>query len=113
MDCAVKIEEDRNLSIEVYRKPTHSDQYLHYNSHHPLEHKLGVIKTLQLRAKGVPTTTQGIKKEQEHLKTALRTCGYPDWAFSETSRKRDPRKKRIEINVTAFLFLFKTPFNET
>ena len=47
---------------------------------------------LQHRAKEVPTTTQGRKKEQQHLKTAVRRCGYPDWAFSETSRKRDPKK---------------------
>ena len=80
------MEEDRNLSIEVYRKPTHTDQYLRFDSHHPLEHKLGVIKTLQHRAKEIANTTQGTKKEQEHLKTALKTCGYPDWAFSKTSR---------------------------
>ncbi|TWW73056.1 Vasoactive intestinal polypeptide receptor 2 [Takifugu flavidus] len=41
LDCAVKITEDRNLTIEVYRKPTHTDQYLQFDSHHPLEHKLG------------------------------------------------------------------------
>ena len=77
MDCAAKMEDDRNLSIEVYRKPTHTDQYLRFDSHHPLEHKLWVIKTLQHRAKAIPTTTQGTMKEQEHLKTELRTCNYP------------------------------------
>ena len=44
LDCAVKMEEDRNLSIEVYRKPTHTDHYLRFDSHRPLEHKLGMIK---------------------------------------------------------------------
>lgn len=53
---------------------THTDQYLLFDSHHPLEHKLGVIKTLQHRAKEVPTSIQGKKKEQENLKTALETC---------------------------------------
>ena len=71
LDCAVKMEEDRKLSIKVYRKPTHTNQYLRFDSHHPLEHKLGVIT----------------KKKQERLKTALRTCGYPDWVFTKTSRK--------------------------
>jgi hypothetical protein len=104
LDCAVKIKEDRNLSIEIYRKPTHTDQYLLFDSHHPLEHKLGVIKTLQHRAKEVPIITQGKKKEQEHLKTALKTCGYPDWAFTKTSKKRDPskeeeRNKRHSISI--------------
>ena len=57
-----------------------------------IEHKLGVIKTLPHKAKEVSTTTQGVKKEWERLKTAFRTCGYPDGAFSITSRKRDPKK---------------------
>ena len=93
VNCAGKMEEDRNVSIEVYRKPTHTDQYLRFDSHHLLEHKLGVIKTLQHRANEIPTTTQGTKKEEQHLKTALRTCGYPGWAFSKSSRKRDPKKE--------------------
>ena len=93
LDCAVKMKKDRNLSIEVYRKPTHTDKYLHFDSHHPLEHKLGVIKTLQHRAKEISATTQGTKKEQEHIKTALKTCGYPDWTFSKTFRKRDNKKE--------------------
>ncbi|TWW61021.1 hypothetical protein D4764_05G0011110 [Takifugu flavidus] len=98
LDCAVKITEDRNLTIEVYRKPTHTDQYLQFDSHHPLEHKLGVIRTLQHRAREIPTTSQGRKKEQDHIKTALKTCGYPDWAFTKTSRKPDPSKGEEERN---------------
>ena len=58
-----------------------------------MEHRQGVIKTLQHRAKEVPTTTEGVKKELKHLKTTLRIRGYPDWAFSKTSRKRDPKKE--------------------
>lgn len=46
LDCAIYIEKDRSLHIGVYRKPTHADQYLLFDSHHPLEHKLGVIRTL-------------------------------------------------------------------
>ncbi|TWW59893.1 hypothetical protein D4764_06G0014230 [Takifugu flavidus] len=44
------------------------------------------------------------KKEQHHIKTALKTCGYPDWAFTKTSRKRDPskgeeRNKRRSVSI--------------
>lgn len=41
--------EDRNLAIEFYREPPRSYQYHQIDSHHPLEHKLCVIKTLQHR----------------------------------------------------------------
>ena len=33
LDCALHTEEDRSFNIEVYRKPSHTDQYLMFNSH--------------------------------------------------------------------------------
>ena len=36
LDTIVKPEADGRLSITVYRKPTHTDQYLQLNSHHNL-----------------------------------------------------------------------------
>ncbi|XP_047457867.1 uncharacterized protein LOC125018165, partial [Mugil cephalus] len=95
LDCLVRVEEDRSLNIEVYRKPTHTDQHLLFDSHHPLEHKLGVIRTLQHRAQTVPTRQDGKDKEGTHIKQTLKTCGYPNWAFVKGS-KRYPRKDREE-----------------
>ena len=34
LDTLVTPEPNRTLSISVYRKPTHTDQYLHWDSHH-------------------------------------------------------------------------------
>ncbi|KAL3972435.1 transcription elongation factor S-II [Sarotherodon galilaeus] len=87
LDCAVHIEENGNLNIEVYRKPTHTDQYLLFDSHHPLEHKLGVIRTLHHRAEHVPSKPEGKKKEHTHVKEALKTCGYPNWAFIKSAKR--------------------------
>lgn len=56
--CAVHTEDDRSLDIEVYRKPTHRDQYLLFDSHHPLKHKLGVITTQHHQAHNMPTRTE-------------------------------------------------------
>ena len=36
LDTIVKLRADGNLSITVYRKPTHTDQYLQWDSHHHL-----------------------------------------------------------------------------
>ena len=39
LDTIVKPETDGELSITVYRKPTHMDQYLQWDSHHHLSAK--------------------------------------------------------------------------
>ena len=38
--------EDGTLKVKVYSKKPHADQYLSFESHHPLPHKLGIIRTL-------------------------------------------------------------------
>ncbi len=50
------------FALEIYRKKTHTDKYLHFKSRAPLSTKLGVIRTLALRAlrvlNGHPKCTQ-------------------------------------------------------
>ena len=45
-----------SIESTVYRKPTHTDMYLDYNSNHPISAKLSVIHTLMHRAKQVCST---------------------------------------------------------
>ena len=81
LDYALHLEKDGRLNIEVYQKPTCIDQYLLFNSHKPLEYKLRVIRTLYQRADNIPTRTDGKSKEHKNIKTALKICGYPNWAY--------------------------------
>ena len=48
-----KPEDDHTLSLTVYRKPTHTDQYLQWDSHHHLLAKYSVINTLPHRVQTV------------------------------------------------------------
>ena len=49
----VKPKANGRLSITVYRKPTHTDQYLWWDSHHNLSVKYSIINTLTHRANTV------------------------------------------------------------
>ena len=53
LDWLVKFSDKRKLNTVVYRKPTHTDHYLQFGSHHLLIHKLGVIRTLYHRAETI------------------------------------------------------------
>ena len=87
LGALVKAEADNSLSISVYRKPTHTDQYLQWDSHHNLAAKYSVIGTLIHRAKTVCTGPELFNKEIQHLGEALSRCKYPKWALDKVQSK--------------------------
>ena len=62
---------DGSLKFSVYRKPTHTDQYLQFQSHQPMEHKMGVIRTLTHRADTIISDPQDKEREIKQLKKVL------------------------------------------
>ena len=87
LDTIVKPEVDGGLSITVYRKPTHTDQYLQWDSHQNLSAKFSVINTLCHRAKTVCSNPELLKQEKEHLRKALTQCKYPTWALDKVEKR--------------------------
>ena len=51
LDTLVTIEPNNTFSTAVYRKPTHTDQYLHWDSNHHITAKQSVYNTLAHRTK--------------------------------------------------------------
>ena len=64
LDTIVKPEADGSLSISVYRNPTHTDQYLQWDSHHHLSAKFSVIQTLSHRASNVCSNPELLQKKR-------------------------------------------------
>ena len=87
LDTTVKPEADGGLSITVYRKSTHTDQYLQWDSHHHLSAKNSVIITLIHRATAVCNKAELFQKEMDHLRKALTHCMYPKWAIDRVERR--------------------------
>ena len=54
---------DGSLKFNVHRKPTPTDQYLQFQSHQPMEHKMGVIRTLTHRADTIISAPQDKERE--------------------------------------------------
>ena len=90
LDTRVQVEEDRTVSFGIYRKLTHTDQYLHFESHHHVKQKIGIIKTFRNRINTIITKEQDKHTEETHVKEALRNCGHPEWSLKEQkSKKKD------------------------
>ena len=77
LDTAVLREPDGRLTTSVYRKPTHTDQYLAYDSHHPQSVKRGIVKCLYERAKRLVAKPSVISEEKKRLSFVLVSNGYP------------------------------------
>ena len=80
LDTLVMPQPDGSIKTTVFRKPTHTDMYLHWDSYYQLSAKYSVINTLRHRAKTVCSTKQLLTEEEDHLYNALRRCKYPLWA---------------------------------
>ena len=87
LDTLVTIQPDNTFSTTVYRKPTHTDQYLHWDSNHHITAKQSVFNTLAHRAKTVSSSQDSMDKELEHIKTALKHCQFPPWALNQWHHK--------------------------
>ena len=83
LDAEVNRTQEGDMFVRVYRKPTHTNQYLNFNSHHPVQQKLGVVNTLFHRCNNIITKEEDKKDEKKLLRTALNKCGFPDWALRE------------------------------
>ena len=95
LDCLITVNSDGSLSSKVYRKPTHTDHYLQFGSHHPLIHKLGVVRTLHYRADTIISGSEEIAKEKDHIKSSLKNCEYPDWAFLKATKKKGQEQHQL------------------
>ena len=69
------------LTTHVYRKSTHMDQYLYWESQHHIGAKYYIINTLIHRVK-VTHLCQNCFKQKKQLREVPTNCKYPSWALS-------------------------------
>ncbi|XP_072015063.1 uncharacterized protein [Amphiura filiformis] len=94
LDTLIVRREDGSGKLLVYRKVTHTNQYLNFKSHHPLHQKLGVVRTLLDRKDKIVTEDQNKEEEEKIIKGALKQCGYPDWCVDKVKSKMATPKQK-------------------
>ena len=98
LDTLLIRKEDGNVKSLVYRKKTHTDQYLNFMSHNPLHQKLGVITRMTLfnRCDNVVTEEED-RRQQEHITSTLKQCSYPAWSIRKAKKDmQDKGDKRLK-----------------
>ena len=94
LDVLLTKTDDGNLNTQVYRKKTHTDQLLNYNSNHPTQHKVSCIKTLFNRIDRHCNTDQSKQEERKYLYSTFYKNDYPAHFINKVLS----RKKQTNIN---------------
>ena len=98
LDTLVIPQHDGSLLTTVYRKPTHTNQYLQWDSHHAIAAKYSVISILLHRAKDVCSTKQQLEEEHTHIQKVLTSGKYPGWALNRMKNKTSAPVKPTNNN---------------
>ena len=75
------------ISVLVYRKPTHTDQYLHYSSHHHTSYKESVVSSLFNRVYSIIRNKDDIHKENARIKQVLKENGHQESIINKIFRR--------------------------
>ena len=105
LDIQLSRSEDGTVSTSVYCKATHTNQYLAFESHHPVAHKVAVVKTLMSRAEALPSSSVEQAQEEKEITGTLKKNGYPSSFVYKHSCPGRPRPDREEQRPKATLTL--------
>ena len=105
LDILLSRESDGSISTSVYRKATHTDQYLNFQSHHPVAHKRAVVRTLMCRAEGLSSSAVSRVAEEKHVVEALQRNGYPKGFIHKQTRPRTDQASQKDNETRANLTL--------
>ena len=93
LDTLVQRKHDKSILVKIYRKPTHTNQYLKYTSHNPTSAKQSVITALFDRADNLVSNKKDKIEEKHLISAALQQNGYPKEFIQRTVRKHIRRKE--------------------
>ena len=93
LDTLVQCNPDKTISVKVYRKLTHTNQYFNYTSHHSTSEKQSVITALFDRAENVVSSEKD--KEKQHILAVLQQNGYPRDFIMKTVKQHNRRKEQM------------------
>lgn len=95
LDVLVTKKADNTLGHQVYRKPTHTNRYLHAESHHHPAQKQSAIHSLVHRALSI-SDQEHLQTELNHLKETLQRNGYNKEEVNRTINKQRSGIKRTD-----------------
>jgi hypothetical protein len=90
LDVLMTRKQDGTLGHKVFRKKTHTESYLHVESHHHPSQKMGFLNTMAIRAERI-SDKEHLKEEIDHLIKVFKNIGYKYRDIKKAINKKDRR----------------------
>ena len=94
LDVQMVIDEENNLQLDIYYKPTNSFGYLRFTSCHPYHTRKNIATSLAKRIIRIVTNNRG--KRIDHLVENLKSRNYPKKVITEALGKAFQPKRQAE-----------------
>ena len=91
LDTLIKRNNDGSICILVYRKPTHTDQYLNFHSNHQVSAKESVVSALFTRADKIISEPTDLRTENERIIKVLTDNDYNKQIITKVRRNIEKR----------------------
>ncbi|XP_050532593.1 uncharacterized protein LOC126900718 [Daktulosphaira vitifoliae] len=91
LDVMVNKQPNGKFGTGVYRKSTHTDRYLHADSHYCPSQKMELLHTMATRAVRIDEENH-VNEEKTYLRQALKNNGYTIKNINKAIRKAEKRK---------------------
>ena len=101
LDILIIPNEDGSLSTIVYRKHTHTDLYLQWDSHHTVSSKYSVVGTLHHRAETICSSPKLLQQERNIYRKHSRDVNtlHGLWTELRSSPKAQPKREEISLKL--------------
>jgi hypothetical protein len=92
LDILMTRKHNGTLGHKVFRKKTHTDSYLHADSHHHPSQKMGVLNTMAIRAARI-SDKEHLKEEIDHLTKVFKNIGYRYKDIKKAMNRKDNKTR--------------------
>jgi hypothetical protein len=100
-----------SIGHKVYRKPTHTNPYLHHRSHHHPANKQSVLSSLIHRARSL-CDQESLAQELQFLATVFENNGYsPQHIRRAINQEKRATKPKEKFTATAYIPYTTTTYN--